>query len=93
MAPRRLAVHPAPPGASSANPKISVNPKRHLAAGSVPPGGSLPRTPKQHITYELPGGGSSPARQFLEISQKRSISRLQQYIGTTNYHTSHHNIV
>jgi len=45
MAPRRLAVQPAPPGASSANPKISINPKRRLAAGSVPPGGSLLRTP------------------------------------------------
>jgi len=77
MAPRRLAVHPAPLGASSANPKISVNPKHRLAAESVPPSGSFPRTPKQHITDESPGGGSSPTRRFLEISQKRSISRLQ----------------
>jgi len=92
MAPRHLAVHPAPPGASFANPEISVNPKRRLAVGSVPPGGSLPKTPKQHRTDESPGG-SSPARRFLEISQKHGISRLQQYIGTTNYHTSHHNIV
>jgi len=30
------------------NPETGVNPKRRLAAGSVPPGGSLPRTLKQH---------------------------------------------
>jgi len=75
-APRRLAIQPAPPGASSANPEIGINPKRRLAAGSVPPGGSFSRTQKQCRTDESPGGGSSPARRFLEISQKRSSSRF-----------------
>jgi len=36
MATRRLAVQPTPPGASSANPEISINPKRRLAAGWFP---------------------------------------------------------
>ncbi|QCE06134.1 hypothetical protein DEO72_LG9g1145 [Vigna unguiculata] len=74
MAPRRLAVQPAPPGASSASPEISINHKRRLAAGSVLPGGSLPKTPKQCRTNESPGGGSSPAKRNATLPQVSQLS-------------------
>jgi len=40
-----------------------------LAAGNVPPGASSPRTQKSFQTDVSPGGYSSLARRFLEISR------------------------
>jgi len=66
----RLADGTTPPGSSSQNIENDKNAIRRLAAGIVPPGGFPSRTPKPAYTDESPGGGSSPAKRFLEIFQK-----------------------
>jgi len=73
---RRLAGQSTPPGASSRKPKNLV--QSHASPGS-----------RELTADESPGGISSPARRFLEKSQKHEFSYNMDRLLTPNNHIIH----